>query len=260
MRLKYAFVLVMICLLFAGLILAGSTMGKKSPPAPECGKGLTSCGDKCVNTQSDPLNCGGCEKPCGAGESCDGGECQPGEGCNKPCPADENPCTDEFCQKGKCVSVDNAASCDDGNPCTIGDVCSGGSCRPGTFTCSGTCPCSTGICSSTGTCVECESAEQCSGPIGEECLSKACINGKCVVEVKDNTQTCSKGVCCGGNCQECCGTDTSTCGPHGPDSCPYWVCESGTCILSSDPNGTPCSSKGCSSGTCQEGYCSCQAA
>lgn len=35
------------------------------------------CGGACVNTQSDPLNCGGCSLSCGNGRTCSAGQCSP---------------------------------------------------------------------------------------------------------------------------------------------------------------------------------------
>ena len=36
------------------------------------------CGATCVNTSSDPANCGGCGKACGAGQTCAAGTCSCG--------------------------------------------------------------------------------------------------------------------------------------------------------------------------------------
>jgi len=35
-------------------------------PTAACDAGLTRCGDRCVDTASDPANCGGCDRQCGA--------------------------------------------------------------------------------------------------------------------------------------------------------------------------------------------------
>jgi hypothetical protein len=64
-----------------------------------CGTGTTRCtvgtglGDRyaCVNTQSDPLNCGGCNSRCNQDEVCVRGNCElfrPAVGCSTcPCPS-----------------------------------------------------------------------------------------------------------------------------------------------------------------------------
>jgi hypothetical protein len=41
----------------------------------ECGSGLTRCGNQCVNTATDPNNCGGCGTACASGEGCVNGTC-----------------------------------------------------------------------------------------------------------------------------------------------------------------------------------------
>ncbi|MBA2520881.1 MAG: PD40 domain-containing protein, partial [Chloroflexia bacterium] len=45
-----------------------------------CKGSLTKCGTKCVNTQTDPRHCGGCDKACGPGQTCARGDCQGGQG------------------------------------------------------------------------------------------------------------------------------------------------------------------------------------
>jgi hypothetical protein len=57
--------------------------------------------------------------------------------------ADGNPCTDDACVGGHCVTTPNTAACDDGNPCTGGDVCSGRVCRGTTVgsCCQSACAC-----------------------------------------------------------------------------------------------------------------------
>lgn len=56
-----------------------------------CPRGTERCGDACVDTESDPLNCGGCGDSCGADQVCRTGNCRDYEvpaGCAMcPCPA-----------------------------------------------------------------------------------------------------------------------------------------------------------------------------
>jgi hypothetical protein len=42
-----------------------------------CPAGLSSCGGSCVNVSTDPLNCGSCGTSCGAGMVCCNGVCAP---------------------------------------------------------------------------------------------------------------------------------------------------------------------------------------
>lgn len=83
---------------------------------PQC-TGWTACDHRCVNTNTDGTHCGGCGKPCDAGQACVWGECacaagyascagvctntqydeQNCGGCGIACPADK------MCYNGACV-------------------------------------------------------------------------------------------------------------------------------------------------------------
>lgn len=72
----------------------------------------------CVDFDRDPLNCGGCDQPCGPGQVCGEGSCI-------------NPCSDEETLCGaSCVLVnesdDNCGSC--GHRCGPGSSCQAGVC------------------------------------------------------------------------------------------------------------------------------------
>jgi hypothetical protein len=84
------------------------------------------CESQCVDTSFDPLHCGGCNKPCGGGKQCLGGECVCPTGlmdCNGVC-ADlmsdsgncngcGNTCNDgRVCDRGACVCPPNFGECD----------------------------------------------------------------------------------------------------------------------------------------------------
>lgn len=104
-----------------------------------CRDGLARCGDACVDTESDPTNCGTCDTDCGT-DVCESGECRAGEcqesehtdcdgacvdtesdplhcnGCDRPCQADEL-CIEANCREfepGDCSTDDD---CDDGRKC-----------------------------------------------------------------------------------------------------------------------------------------------
>jgi hypothetical protein len=68
-----------------------TTGGHCVPDTTPCPTGTMLCGQACVNTGSDVLNCGGCGMACAANEACVGGKCQvffPLPGCTIcPCPA-----------------------------------------------------------------------------------------------------------------------------------------------------------------------------
>jgi hypothetical protein len=97
-----------------------------------CDAGLTACGDACLATSSDPLNCGSCGKKCDAGQVCSGGAC------GTTCATGLTNCG------GACVSTDtsnsNCGGC--GRRCGGGSVCVGGRCQDATVNpfCK-TCPC-----------------------------------------------------------------------------------------------------------------------
>src|SRR5690349_18694449 len=57
-------------------VLAASCGGSVlvEDPPPECDAGLTACHGNCVDTSSDPYNCGGCDDACYEGY-CSGGSC-----------------------------------------------------------------------------------------------------------------------------------------------------------------------------------------
>ena len=58
-------------------------------------------------------------------------ECgQDPESCEVDCD-DGNPCTDDLCEGGQCVYVNNTSACEDGVVCTKGDQCAEGVCVPG---------------------------------------------------------------------------------------------------------------------------------
>jgi hypothetical protein len=88
-----------------------------------CSKPKTSCGGDCVDTKSDPSNCGGCGKRCCAGQLCAGGACTTG------CPPPRIVCVDPSVGCPMCadptVDPKNCGGC--GNVCPSG-VCIDGSC------------------------------------------------------------------------------------------------------------------------------------
>ena len=105
-------------LTFAGLRSALAA-DKKCPP------GLTDCGGKCVNTRTDPNNCGVCGTKCKSGLCVNGLCCPPGAvKCGNSC------CSFTCCPGNVCTNtntdVNNCGAC--GNVCSPGQVCKGGKC------------------------------------------------------------------------------------------------------------------------------------
>jgi len=92
----------------------------------ECGEGLQMCGGQCVDTSSDPENCGECDVVCSydhAAASCVEGSCEMGA-----CDQDWGDCNNDDsdgCETDLLTDVNNCGTC--GNVCDSG-TCDGGSC------------------------------------------------------------------------------------------------------------------------------------
>ena len=113
---------------------------------------------------------------------------------------DDNICTDDSCEEGTCLHIENNADCDDGNPCTVQDFCSGGTCGPGQLKdCSGAADvCNTGVCDIiTGECIKqvlpgepaCFSDEN-------PCTTDKCVAGVCVHPPGSEGAQCQAGNAC----------------------------------------------------------------
>jgi hypothetical protein len=84
-----------------------------------CDPGLAFCNDVCVDTQTDPANCGLCGNACGAGEVCFAGVC-----------AREHRCGALVNCNDVCVDLAaDAANCGAcGNACAADEICFAGQC------------------------------------------------------------------------------------------------------------------------------------
>src|SRR5574337_767341 len=54
---------------------SGASDADAGTDAPSCPDGQTSCGTMCVDTTSDPANCGACGNACSASQVCNAGVC-----------------------------------------------------------------------------------------------------------------------------------------------------------------------------------------
>ncbi|MFN8593701.1 MAG: pentapeptide repeat-containing protein [Thermomicrobiales bacterium] len=104
--------------------------GKK---AIVCGKNETCCNGICVNTRTDPDNCGVCGRGCGVCQGCAGGACE-------DLPDGLFDCTGQplvpfgptnYCQAGLCTASNQTGICD-GGQCNCGPL---GAYDPDTSTC-----------------------------------------------------------------------------------------------------------------------------
>ncbi|HEY7954604.1 MAG TPA: hypothetical protein VII38_04890 [Polyangia bacterium] len=142
-----------VCLMFAAAGCASSSIapggkdmagGNMICPnhADQCGGQC--CGDVCVDTQHDPLNCGGCGQACAGNTACQGGSC----GClvgttTQPC-ADGYSCCNGVGCKNLMNDANNCGAC--GRACGNGSSCMGGQCVCGSQSCSAGQICCAGAC------------------------------------------------------------------------------------------------------------------
>jgi len=92
-------------------------------------------------------------------------------GCaGKDC-ADENPCSEDYCEAGVCQHIANSASSEDGNACTLGDACKVQICIPGAVT-----KCDDGDACSIDSCVAASGCEHVAKDCEDNnvCTSDAC--------------------------------------------------------------------------------------
>jgi poly(3-hydroxybutyrate) depolymerase len=127
----------------------------------------------CLNEQTDPSNCGGCQNVCPTGVSCKSGTCNcpiAGQSASNGmcCPGGQTACN------GSCIEVKN-----DPNNCGSCDTqCPSGSCVSGICV-----PCPAGEMGCFGACVNLNTDPQNCGGCGEECIldgsAPFCVGGVC---------------------------------------------------------------------------------
>lgn len=227
-----------------------------------CPPGMANCSGQCVDTISDPNNCGGCGQACPPGEICTFTgwpptdiHCQCGDtggSCGAPPKA---------CCEDACVDLDfdneNCGAC--GNELPAGQVCCFGkpvdaNANPDCGGCGYICSGDTACCGNGdgGMCVDITTTEDCGGcgssysvgtPRGQTCgADESCCGGKCCQE----SNTC----CFGTTCADL-QTDPTNCGYCGFPCATGGPCCNGFCCLWE--NGTCCGDGGC----CEEGSICC---
>ena len=113
---------------------------------------------------------------CTLGDNCKAGVCSIGiaKDCN-----DNNPCTDDLCDKGKgCNPNFNSKACDDANACTKDDICKFGDCEGNILTCNDGNPCTDEVCEPKKGCIPsantaiCDDNSKCTQ--GDACKNTVC--------------------------------------------------------------------------------------
>jgi hypothetical protein len=98
----------------------GVTCGAPMVQCPGIAGGQPYCSD----LNNDPGNCGGCGKPCAAGQACMNGTCAAAINCTPPAKACDNSyCADFMTDKANCGGCHKA--------CAATDFCNQGICQPG---------------------------------------------------------------------------------------------------------------------------------
>jgi len=204
----------------------------------------TACGDVCVDTNIDSMNCGSCGTTCGAEEACFDGIC--GLSCvdgnttcdgvcvdtsldAAHCGSCENRCeADEACSDGVCdlSCVEGSSNCDDicvdtnidtvhcgrcDNTCGSDEACSDEACSDGVCDLS----CAEGSTNCDGVCVDTSNDITHCGICGNACGSdETCSEGLCDLICAEGNSNCD-GVCVDtsndtahcGSCGNACGSD-----------------------------------------------------
>jgi hypothetical protein len=146
-----------------GLFLAGplglisgffDAEAKKKKRKKKCKGGKKRCGKKCLDLQTDPLNCGSCGNGCDVGKDCADGKCS--------CPEGEQACGASCITQVEC--------------CTDADCGDGGTCVDGT------CLCPVEKASCGGTCVDLAADGANCGSCNNVCVTGGCVNGACVCQ------------------------------------------------------------------------------
>jgi hypothetical protein len=112
------------------------TGGAVIVPDGGCPPPLTDCGGFCVNLQTDPAHCGGCNQACASGQSCETGQCA---ACQHECSAGQQKCADGANAYQVCTDVNGCFKWGDPVACAAGQTCDMGACVPGGTECTDEC-------------------------------------------------------------------------------------------------------------------------
>ncbi|MFO0609879.1 MAG: hypothetical protein U0324_42365, partial [Polyangiales bacterium] len=191
---------------------------------PACGLGSSCCNDRCVDTLSDPANCGGCGVVCAPGTTCGMGRCvaTPECGGGRPCLVPGQVCCGDVCRDVVSDPTNCGAcgvSCGPDQRCVMGRCLGGGcpmGCGPGQACCGSACVDTINDPANCGAC-----GNAC--PAGTRCVAGACAGG-C-----GGAGPCPAGsTCCGDRCANL-ASDTANCGACGRACVRGQTCVTGAC-------------------------------
>jgi len=161
-------IMIVIVSCFIGLVI-GLSLGLKSDLGSNCSGSEAYCEDHCVNTKTDPENCGGCGKTCAFDAICLSGKCL---FCQQNCSSDSFFCTVPPCNTSTGCTLFDCST--DGDACTV-NPCNGSfnACTP--LDCDNDVDyCTVGPCNSAYGC----GVRDC-GALGDPCLTNPCQGGAC---------------------------------------------------------------------------------
>ena len=198
---------------------ARSDGGDGSTPA--CATGELVCGGACIDPSSDSDHCGGCDSPCGVGQSCDTAGCACDDESRTLC---GTTCADFETDAMHCGGCSR--------PCGMDEECFMGGCLAGCAT--GETRCGTDCADTTTDPTHCGG---CAGAGGAACaMSEECLDGACVVvcaptETRCGTE-CANTSTSPAHCGGCAGMGGSVCASG--EICAAGICRTGSILIYSD--------------------------
>jgi len=189
-----------------------------------CAAGQSNCSGACVNTSTDPANCGACGRACAAGAVCSNGACMAavGQACSAATQCASGACVDGFCCSSACSGT--CTACSNARTGAANGTCAAVKVGGADARCVAAPPCgNTGLCAAGSVCQLAPN-------------TTSCRNASCTSGVATAAATCNgSGACPAPSSANC---DPYVCGPT--------ACKT-TCTVASD----------CASGaTCTSGVCS----
>lgn len=233
-----------------------NSSGACVPATPICDDGNECTIDRCVGgtcTHSPKTSTCNDNDACTYGDYCDNGVCV---GYPVSCVADNNPCTDNFCDPVEgCTFTYNSDPCNDNNWCSDDDKCTLGTCVGTPKNCDDGNPCTRDSCQGFGECVHqpytnqpCDDGDKCT--VNEYCnLEYQCVGG--TPRICNDNNSCTDDSC--DSAIGCVFTpNTSACNDGDPCTVAD-QCQAGKCVgsprICNDNN--PCTSDSCVDGACR---------